>query len=160
MGRPVKKEEASQMVTPGKNYFNLHFSERAVSLMNETSRDVTFRKRALHDHMTKYSIISYILHTPNYHHIDSTVFIEALIAKNESTLLPAGCMVVRGRAEENPGEGEGGHVKVRVWVDVSPEGVKYLEGASYLLRMLTGAVRLRPVLASPPDKLSEAQPDD
>ena len=49
------------------------------------------------------------------------------------------------------GGGESGQqLRVRVWVEISPEGEEYLRANDFLLRIVCSAVRLRPASSSHP----------
>lgn len=70
-------------------------------------------------------------------------FVAALQTTNEFDGLPRDSLRLRGSAAER-GRGRGGAVgpRIRVWVDVSPDGMRYVEGADFYLRTLTGSIRL------------------
>ena len=68
--------------------------------------------------------------------------VAGLIMRNPE--LPPGALRFAGSHEAEGGEGSAeGTTRRLVWVDVDPDALEYLRSVDFLLRMVSGAVRLR-----------------
>ena len=83
---------------------------------------------------------------PNSPNLSPQDIVQGLILRNRPYGLPDGSLRYVSHNWETvvEGKGKGGPMRLRVYVDVSPEGVKYLERHNHFMKTLVYAVRLKP----------------